>query len=167
MANPHVDGRQLREDLATAIVDSYLHNPSDMVVRSPAGLHIRHLPPGRVSDLYQLYLASMRGSGEPAAGVWVFRKVWADWSKALRFRKASTHTLCATCHKLRSLVRHCLSMQEHMAASAMFLDHMRSQWMDREVYWRCRSRARAQRDVITQHFSPCLGIGYLWACCVP
>ena len=149
-ADPRSDARQLREDLATAIVDSYLHNPLDMAVRSASGLHVRYLPPGRVADLYTLYLASQRGAAEPAAGVWVFRKVWAtQWCKALRFRKASTHTLCATCHKLRSLVRYSRSMNEHMAASALFLDHMRSQWLDREVYWRCRARARTERDVLT------------------
>jgi hypothetical protein len=40
------------------------------------------------------------------------------------------------------LVRHAKTIEEHMAASASMLDHMRSQWLDRQVYWRMRSLSR-------------------------
>jgi hypothetical protein len=40
------------------------------------------------------------------------------------------------------LVRHANTIEEHMAASASMLDHMRSQWLDRQVYWRMRSLSR-------------------------
>ncbi len=94
LADTKMDQRQLREDLASAIVDSYLSNPVDLAARGPAGLHVRYLPPGRVADLYHLYVAAMHATSEPTAGAWIFRQVWrSEWSQALRFRKASTHAM--------------------------------------------------------------------------
>lgn len=143
LTDKDVDQRQLHEDLATAIVDSYVHNPVDLAVRRPEGLHVRYLPPGRVSDLFQLYRAAMHAAKAPAAGAVTFRKAWKLWHAALKFRRTSTHALCQTCHRLRSLVRHSKTLQEHMTASAMLLEHMRSQWADRQVYWRMRDMSRA------------------------
>ena len=128
LTDPHADQRELQATLATAIVDSYVQNPIDLAARTSEGLHVRYLPPGRVADLYHLYVASMRASHEKFAGIGVFRIAWRNhWCKALKFRRTSTHSLCATCHKLRALVLHAKTMEEHMVASASMLDHMRSQ----------------------------------------
>jgi hypothetical protein len=135
---------QVKEDLITSIMDSYLHHASLKLTEDPEKLPVRHLMPGKLVDLYMLYTAAATAAGDPVAGNTTFRKVWhGSWRKCLRFRKVSTHSMCATCHRLKAFVRHASSIREHAAAAAMFLEHIRAQWMDRTVYWRCRSLARA------------------------
>ena len=143
LAHPQLDTRQLQEDLITAIMDTYTQIPTNLVAKKLETLVVRYLPPGRVVDLYSLYRSVAVANGDPVASIAWFRKIWhSKWKKVLRFRRSSTHAMCETCHKLKSQIRHSKGMLEHIAASTELLNHLRAQWADRGVYWRCRSLAR-------------------------
>ena len=95
-----------------------------------------------------LYCASC--NGEQVASKRTFLRAWhAGWSKCLRFRKSSSHSLCKVCHFLRHKIRSAPGITEQAIASSKLLLHLRSQWADREVYWALRHQAKTCFNVIS------------------
>ncbi len=144
------DGTTARERLIDDILDVACAGPLDQESREgPAGLAKRYLPPGRLSDLFLLYVASCQASKQTPASAETFRRVWrSGWSDALGFRKSSTHALCHRCHTLRTEIKHAVTLQEHVAASEFLMRHLQDQWLDRKCYWSLRTRARTQKDLL-------------------
>jgi hypothetical protein len=136
--------------MVDAILDAACVNPVEQATRKgPSKWPVRHLPPGRLGDLYMLYTAYARARASTPAGPETFRKVWRrGWDKALVFRKASCHSMCQTCSELKTIARHAESLDEHISACGRLVTHLRDQWRDREVYWNLRARARAEKDVL-------------------
>ena len=66
----------------------------------------------------------------------------------MRHRGKTTHAQCSTCHKLKNRIRKAQSLQEHAAASDMYLRHLGGTFADRRAYWQLRDRAAHQRDLI-------------------
>ena len=113
---PTMSSLSVRRRLVEDIIDSSCIGPLQQS-RVPAGLTVRHLPPGRVSDLYLLYLGTCFKDGSKPGSATHFRRVWKNgWRKALVFRKASTHSLCRICHALKTEMRHAPTLQAHIAA---------------------------------------------------
>lgn len=133
---------QVRENLITAIIDSYL-NRGVLQQADPEKLPVRYIMPGKLVDLYIMYQAAALAARDPVASRQTFRTAWkSGWYKCLRFRKVTTHSMCSTCHRLRALVRHASSIQDHAAAASLYMQHIKDQWLDRQVYWRCRAQSR-------------------------
>ena len=115
----------------------------------PAGWPRRDLPPGRLADLYMVFLAWCSSHKVPSCCAETFRSVWVrDWRRVLRFRKRSTHAECDTCSTLKAIIKHARNITEQIEASGKLVAHLRDQWSDRRVYWQLRSRAKASRDVL-------------------
>jgi hypothetical protein len=107
------------------------------------------LPPGRLSDLYHMYLSVCSKMQENAASLTSFKRCWrSKWEKLLRFRKINTHTMCSLCHRLRSAIRGSRNLQDHMRHVEQLWLHLAKQWEDRSVYWGLRQRSRTSRDVL-------------------
>lgn len=155
-----MDGQTLTLDTAAsqkALLEALLESAleSDLargVVRSGAqGLARRYLPPGRPSDLYQLYLSHQIAHKAPAASSSTFFRVFNEtgWKQVLRFRAKSQHTMCTTCHKLKVAIRKAKGVQEHARQSDRLYRHLAGQFTDRKVYAELKARSRYDRDLLT------------------
>ncbi len=141
---------QQREELASHILDSKYLLPFDIQdCGPPESLPVRHLPPGKVVDLYMLYVsACMTAKLQPASSE-TFRRVWkAGWYKCLKFNKASTHSQCRICHKLKAMLRRGGDFTMHFHTSEALMQHLQAQWADRKRYWALRARAQRQKDIL-------------------
>ena len=137
-------------DLVAAILDSACVNPIEQATRSgPESWPKRHLPPGRLADLYLMYVGWARSHGRTSACAETFRQVWRlGWDKTLLFRKSSTHSLCFTCGRLKAKIRNAEQLDEHISACSALVTHLRDQWRDRAIYWGLRARARTEKDIL-------------------
>jgi hypothetical protein len=109
---------QGRKRLVEEIVDIACMGPVEQECqRGPVGLKVRYLPPGRLSDLYLVFVASCTKNRQDAASAEHFRRIWKKgWCKVLAFRKRSTHNLCKRCHELKTQIKHASTLQEHVSA---------------------------------------------------
>ena len=143
---------QSREQLLGALLDSALE--ADLrrgtLRANPAKLVRRYLPPGKYTDLYQLYVSHQISNSAPVASSSTFFRTLHDagWSKVLRFRHKSQHALCHVCHELKSKVRHAKGVQEHAEATDKLYRHLAGTFADRACYWEMRARSCHDRDVI-------------------
>ena len=123
--------------------------PSFLQRDGPSGLSVRHLPPGRLADLYLQFVSYLAPRGIKPASVTTFRRAWRQgWCKVLKMRKTSTHSMCLTCSKLKGVMKHSRSMAEHIAAVDRLLAHLEAQWLDRRRYWHLRARAQQEGDCL-------------------
>ena len=100
-------------------------------------------------DIYDLYIAWCAPNNLVPASVAHFKRSWrGDWNLVLRFRKRSCHAQCEECHRLKSSITNAKSLTAHLQSAQLLVDHLRLQWLDRQVYWSMRSRARTERDVL-------------------
>jgi hypothetical protein len=142
------DALPSRDKIIESILES-VRLPALLQSDGPRGLCVRHLPPGRLADLYAQYVSYMAPRDNKAASVSTFRRCWRqDWDKALKTRKSSTHSMCITCSKLKGVMKHARSMTEHLGAVDRLLGHLESQWRDREKYWHLRARAVQEGDCL-------------------
>ena len=103
---PSKTSEDLREELMVKLMDRMLLGPTHQVFdMDPTVLPARELPPGNVSNLYLMYLAYVRPSGQPPACKSTFYTVWKGWASCLRFRHPSEHTMCVQCQTLKAAIR--------------------------------------------------------------
>ena len=122
------------------------------------GVPVRHLPHGRLHDLYLQFLAwhdaNMQG-GEPGvarvAGVAsdaverapasfsTFWRRWRDkWSSVLRFRKSSQHSCCQVCFDLKEAIEAARGdLKLKLQHARVLREHLRAQYQDRCVECSC------------------------------
>ncbi len=134
-----------------AILDSACVNPIEQSSRSdPKAWPMRHLPPGKLADLYMMYTAWARARSFTPGAASTFRVVWKldGWKDCLRFRKESTHSLCFQCGLQRARIAAAETVDEHIAACALLHAHLRDQYKDRAIYWQLRTRSRAEQDLL-------------------
>ena len=144
-ADDKLEAQQVYKQLAIILEERH-----DDVLYDPKTLVVRDLPPGRVSDLFLVYSAACAEGNTVPASQRTFLRVWRNgWKGVLRFRKASTHSLCKVCHLLKHKIREAETLTDQAIASAKLIMHQRSQWADRMVYWATRHRAKTQRDTIS------------------
>lgn len=61
----------------------------------------------------------------------------------LRIRTSTHHSKCTTCIKHRVIIRRTgHTMSARLAQLQLFRQHLRRQYADRQVYWKCRSLSR-------------------------
>jgi hypothetical protein len=78
----------------------------------------------------------------------LFRYVWKNWSKCLRFRHRTQHAVCRSCFEFKAAIRHAKSIQAQAEAQFEYLEHLNHQYRDRLVYWQLRERAIHNKDLI-------------------
>ena len=78
----------------------------------------------------------------------LFRYVWKNWSKCLRFRHRTQHAMCRSCFEFKAAIRHAKSIQAQAEAQFEYLEHLNHQYRDRLVYWQLRERAIHNQDLI-------------------
>jgi hypothetical protein len=141
-------------------VPDELRNLSDDIL----GVPVRHLPPGRVHDLYLQFLAwwdeqkscaDVEGvAGEPRfqnpASVATFYRRWSQkWHHVMKFRQHSQHSYCQTCFELKTAMQQARGDLGRRAAVARDLrKHIRDQYQDRVLYWSMRWASRQDQDVL-------------------
>lgn len=130
------------------------------------GVPVRHLPHGRVHDLYLQFLAwydaNMQDDRPGVAGVAggvsetgpasfsTFWRRWHEkWSHVLRFRKSSQHSCCQVCFDLKAAIETARGdLQLKLQHARTLREHLRAQYQDRCVYWSLRWASRQHQNVL-------------------
>lgn len=97
----------------------------------------RHLPPGRIAELYDLYRTS---SLDRCAGSTTFGEVYrASWKKLMPFRAVGHHARCTRCAKLSKMRELARTKEAKDEVAELQREHGQAIYADRAEY------ARAQR----------------------
>ena len=76
--------------------------------------------------------------------------MWLSEFSFLRFRTETQHAQCSTCVKHKTLLK---ALGRHMVARAKQLSyyhsHLKSQYLDRCIYWECRGLSRLRGHTVT------------------
>ena len=104
----------------------------------------RFLPPGSMKDYWEQFNdVHPRAHDERPVSFTTFWKVWHQEFSFMKFRAASSHSMCATCLKHKLLIRamcgHLLARKQQVQAYAA---HLRAQYQDRLTYWDIRGVSR-------------------------
>lgn len=141
-----------RQKLLDLLVNSSLEADMTKAVLplGPKDLIRRYLPPGNWSDIYHLYISFQNAQSLQCASPTTFFRVVrkSGWNKVLRFRNVSTHTACPTCQRLKSQLRHSKDVASHARAADRLMRHLQGQFMDRQIYWGLRARAKRDQNII-------------------
>lgn len=132
-------------------------------------LPVRHLPPGKLHDLYLQYLAwhdehaknmslcdrgisVISGSPDETPAAWTtFWRCWVGkWKDVLEFRKVSQHMRCNTCFELEKAMHgERGDLMRKLDWARMLRQHLREQYEDRTIYWSMRWASRKYMNVLT------------------
>ena len=112
-----------------------------IAILHPKKLAIRELPPGNWAQIYILYQSFCLSQDLDCASRATFYNVTKEWRRALRFRPFSKHSLCTTCDKLKSRMRHAKDFMAHASAADSLLGHLKTTWECRQSYWQAPGRA--------------------------
>lgn len=128
------------------------------------GVPVRHLPPGRIHDLYLQFLAwwdeqkncaEVEGVAgderfqQPACVAGFYRRWSQKWHHVLKFRQVGQHSYCQTCFELKRAMQQARGDLGRRAAAARDLRrHIRDQYQDRVLYWSLRWASRQHQDVL-------------------
>lgn len=141
-----------RQKLLDLLVQSALESDlaRSALKLGPRDLVRRYLPPGTWTDIYHLYLSFQGAKNMRCSSATTFFRVVrkSGWKKVLRFRPVSTHTACPTCQRLKAQLRHANDVATHARYADKLMRHLQGQFMDRQVYWDLRSRAKRDADII-------------------
>ena len=129
------------------------------------GVPVRHMPHGRLHDLYLQFLAwheaNLSGQGvEGVAGVAeadrpasysTFWRHWkAKWACCLKFRKVSQHSCCQVCFDFKQAMRSCRGdLGKKLHHASRLREHLRAQYHDRCMYWSLRWASRQRQQVLS------------------
>ena len=119
-----------------------------IAILHPKKLAIRELPPGNWAQIYVLYQSFCLSQDLDCASRATFYNVTKEWRRALRFRPFSKHSLCTTCDRLKSKMRHAKDFVAHASAADSLLGHLRMTWECRQAYWNARELSRSHHDVL-------------------
>lgn len=146
----YADDEETRNKLLKQLLHQALEGPtSRLMVLDPRLMSQREMPPGNWAQLYLLYQAYCLASGTRCASRASFYNTSKAWRKTLRFRPASKHSICHTCDRLKSSMRHSTNFVKHAQACDELLGHLSLMWRCRQVYWSARERSRAREDFLT------------------
>ena len=97
--------QELREELLRRLIDQQVLGPCREILElSPERLPYRELPPGTPASLYLMYIAYCRAGNSSPASKSTFYDVWKRWRSCLGFRRASDHSMCAICSRLKTAI---------------------------------------------------------------
>lgn len=97
----------LRQEMLDRLVDSRLTGPTVQVScnHDPRRLPLRELPHGSWMNMYLMYCAYSKASGETPASRSTFFSVANEWKVCLKFHRRTHHQICLTCSRLRSEIQ--------------------------------------------------------------
>ena len=148
----HVATEPQRRKLLDLLVNSALESDlaRSALPLGPKNLVRRHLPPGTWSDMYHLYISFQNAQKLRIASPSTFFRVvrTSGWGKVLRFRNVSQHTACQTCQRLKAHLRHSNDVATHARFADKLMRHLQGQFMDRQIYWNLRTRAKRDQDIL-------------------
>ena len=146
----HLDTEHGRANLLHALLDQYLEGPTSQLAHSVKDLAKRELPPGTWAGIYLLYQAHCLATGQHPSSRALFYGTIKPWKKVLGFRRRSQHSVCNTCEKIRSEMRHSRCFMDHAKAADRLLGHLSLTWQCRQVYWAARDRSKqVDSDILT------------------
>lgn len=121
----------------------------------PARLPARQLPLYSMADLYwqfEAWFESLEPAAEEGADAHeaqipsrrVFARVWREtWSTVLRLKYPSDHSYCQTCFEFRQRIYNTWApVQTKLQYARLWRDHLRGQYLDRQLYWSLRFLSR-------------------------
>lgn len=99
------DDQTMRQELLDRLVDQKLTGPILQIGNDdPKTLVTRELPHGNVANLYLMYIAYCKTSGETPASRACFYNTSKRWKCCLTFHKPSNHSKCWTCSRLQAAI---------------------------------------------------------------
>ena len=139
-----------RAKLLHQLLDNALAGTTNQICSAidPSKLAIRELPPGTWAQIYLLYQSFCLANDLECAGQTTFYSATMPWRKALKFRPASKHSLCTTCDRLKSSMRHSKDFLQHAKAADELLGHLKLTWLNRKAYWHAREMSRAHQETL-------------------
>ena len=144
-----LDEEEAREKLLEELLNDCLTGPTARTMTTdPKKLARRELPPGNWAQLFLLYQSFCLANGSTPASKTVFYKSTKFWRSCLKFRSFSKHSICETCDKLKSKMRHSTCFMGHAAAADELLGHLQLTWKCRSVYWQSRELSRQRQDLL-------------------
>ena len=143
---------EARTKLLSELLSDALQGPTARITMDMKKLSHRELPPGNWSQLFLLYQAYCLAEDAPSASRSVFYEATRKWRKVLRFRPHSKHSVCLTCDRLKSEMRHSSSFLHHATAADRLLGHLRETWRCRQAYWQAREASKAKQDLLCMVF---------------
>lgn len=144
-----IDDEETREKLLQALLQDTLEGPTTRLMKAdPAKMAFRELPPGNWAGLFMLYQAHCLATKQEAASRSTFYACTVHWRKCLKFRKKSQHSMCLTCDRLKSEMRHAKGFLQHAKYTDQLLGHLAMTWRCREKYWEARSSSQGKADQI-------------------
>ena len=106
-----------------------------------ADMEERYLPPGRMMDYYQQFVATL--DDESKISFVQFWRVWCSNYSHMKFRSTSSHSVCSVCTRYKLMIR---ELSGHLNArkkqAELYSEHLRSQYLDRALYWERRGVSR-------------------------
>ncbi|CAE7294563.1 unnamed protein product, partial [Symbiodinium sp. CCMP2592] len=106
----------------------------------------RFLPPGSMKEYFEQFLLQSKQK----VGFATFWRVWRRHFPRMTFRPTSSHAVCTTCVRHKSLIaslNHHLNARRHQ--QELYYAHIRQQFNDRCIYWSMRGLARLRTDTVT------------------
>ena len=114
---------------------------SSASLRATRDLPKKWLNPGRPADLWPLFENTPGCTGK--ASYTTFKRVWRKtFSQILAFRPFGTHSCCTDCSLHQAKIRSAQNAKEKEEASRDYRRHLRSQWKDRQLYWKVREKSK-------------------------
>lgn len=144
-----LDEEEAREKLLEELLNDCLAGPTARTMTTdPKKLARRELPPGNWAQLFLLYQSFCLANDSTPASKTVFYKTTKLWRSCVKFRPFSKHSICETCDKLKSKMRHSTCFMGHAAAADELLGHLQLTWKCRSVYWQSRELSRQRQDLL-------------------
>lgn len=139
-----------RAKLLHQLMNDALIGPTAKIANTlnPKKLAVRELPPGNWAQTYILYQSFCLAQDLDCASRATFYQMTQEWRKCLKFRPFSKHSLCNTCDRLKSRMRHCKDFMAHASAPDDLLAHLKETWECRKMYWNARQLSQSHHDVL-------------------
>lgn len=139
-----------RAKLLHQLMNDALIGPTAKIANTlnPKQLAVRELPPGNWAQTYILYQSFCLAQDLDCASRATFYQMTQEWRKCLKFRPFSKHSLCNTCDRLKSRMRHCKDFMAHASAADDLLAHLKETWECRKMYWNARQLSQSHHDVL-------------------
>ena len=118
----------------------------------------RCLPYGSRSEMFWEYKAYCNANQEEPASYQTFMRIArcvvgpAQKHGFLKFRKVNEHAKCDDCTRLKKALKAKVkSGEDRQEQQRAYMRHILSQWLDRQLYWQCRSLSQTffrQQDLL-------------------
>ena len=176
VAGPDSLGGAKNDDMQQRCLQSFLKT-LDAFVNDPDNYntgpgtdkgHRRFLPRAKKTDMYWDYVAWCETRHQDAASRTVFLKIWNKvHTTHLSFRDKMEHAECNACNTLKRKIKLAQTEPQRQTLRHDYLQHLVSQWSDRQVYWMRRALSRTwwsqSSTSLSKRIQTCSLPSSLWA----